>query len=581
MKKIVEITLNRVEQAMNPLFLPHNFLRSWFVVFFMLTSQLAFASNAELSSIRLGQTPDQTRVVFEIKNNHRFEVTRLNNPERLVVDFYKARNSVSFRNQFFQDPRLAGIRLSTNQERTRVVLDLRDNYQYRYFTLGKNGNRPERLVIDLTQPMMASKQPTTVVNVHAAQKAITPPIAPVVVKKQDSPPAKTPSPAAQVASVDVKSKPEPRVTAGKNPATETLLNSNKDFVQQKEFIIAIDPGHGGRDSGAIGPSGTYEKDVVLALSKRLKQEIDQQAGMRAVLTRDRDVFLNLQERVQIARQNNADIFISVHADAYPSTAPRGGSIYVLSNRGASSVMARKLAQRENASLGLVQLAGRDVDVATVLTDLTREANLRSSRKLGSTVLAQMDTSGLTLHKTSVQSAEFAVLRSIDMPSMLVEAAFISNPYEEKRLQDSDFQRAFAQSVTQGLVRFVEQTGHAPRWGETLYVNIDVRRGDTLSVLAETYGVTTRELMRLNNISNPNQLYVGRKLRVPVTDKMMVQYEKTYRVRAGDTLSGIALQNKVTVEDLMRVNKLRNPNQLFVGRELKIPVKQSLLTVAAR
>lgn len=558
---------------MNLLFSSHNFMRSWFLVCLMLTTQLVFASNAELSSIRLGQTPDQTRVVFEIKNNHRFEVIRLNNPERLVVDFYKARNSVSFRNQFFQDPRLAGIRLSTNQERTRVVLDLTGNYQYRYFTLGKNGNRPERLVIDLTQPMLASNQTTP-------QAKVAPAVA-VVVKKQDVPAEKFTPPSNQVASMDPKPNPEAKVTAVKNPATETLLNSNKDFVEQKEFIIAIDPGHGGRDSGAIGPGGTYEKDVVLALSKRLKQEIDQQPGMRAVLTRDRDVFLNLQERVQIARQNNADIFISVHADAYPSAAPRGGSIYVLSNRGASSVMAKKLAQRENASLGVVQLAGRDVDVATVLTDLTREANLRSSRKLGSTVLAQMDSSGLTLHKSSVQSAEFAVLRSIDMPSMLVEAAFISNPYEEKRLQDSDFHLAFAQSVTQGLVSFVEKTGHAPRWGETLYVNIDVRRGDTLSVLAETYGVTTRELMRLNNISNPNQLYVGRKVRVPVTEKMMVQYEKTYRVKAGDTLSGIALHNKVSVEDLMRVNNLRNPNQLFVGRELKIPVKQSLLTVAAR
>jgi N-acetylmuramoyl-L-alanine amidase len=549
----------------------------------MSVSQYAIASSAELTSIRLGQTPDQTRVVFEIKNNDRFVVSRLSNPERLVVDFYNARNSVSFRNQFFQDTRLSGIRLSTDNNRTRVVLDLRDAYQYRYFTLAKSGNRPERLVIDLTLPMLAQSQPTNsmpqpVVARQPSQRQaeLLQPLAADSVT-QSQPVVSTP--------VVVTQKPSPSLAlqskTAKHQATESTLNANRDFVASKEFIIAIDPGHGGRDVGAIGPTGVYEKDVVLALSKRLKQEIDAQPGMRAILTRDTDVYLNLGERVAIARQNNADIFISVHADAYPTGSPRGGSIYVLSNRGASSVMARKLAQRENAALGVVQLAGRDVDVATVLTDLTREANLRASRKLGSTVLAKMDSSGLALHKTSVQSAEFAVLRSIDMPSMLIEAAFISNPFEEKRLQDPRFHKDFAQSVTSGLRQFIEQTGHAPRWGETLYVNVDVRRGDTLSALALSYGVSTRELMRLNNMSNANQLYVGRKLRVPVTEKMMVQYEKIYKVQQGDTLSGIALQNKVSVEDLMEANNLRNPNQLFVGRELKIPVKQSLLTVAAR
>jgi N-acetylmuramoyl-L-alanine amidase len=544
----------------------NHLFRVLLAVFLLLTSQYAIASSAELSSIRLGQTPEQTRVVFEIKNNDRFEVHRLSNPERLVVDFYNARNSVSFRNQFFQDPRLSGIRLSTDKNRTRVVLDLRSNFQYRYFTLAKNGNRPERLVIDLTQPMLAEVQPALKPTPKSAPK-----VAPIVAVASSS----VPVPEAP------KSAPVQQVKTPKNKTTESLLDANRDFVNKKEFIIAIDPGHGGRDVGAIGPTGVYEKDIVLALSKRLKQEIDVQSGMRAILTRDTDIYLNLHERIEIARRSNADIFISVHADAYPSGSPRGGSIYVLSNQGASSVMARKLAQRENAALGVVQLAGRDVDVATVLTDLTREANLRASRKLGTTVLAKMESSGLALHKTSVQSAEFAVLRSIDMPSMLIEAAFISNPFEEKRLQDPRFHQDFVQSVTSGLSQFIEQTGHAPRWGETLYVNVDVRRGDTLSALALSYGVSTRELMRINNMSNANQLYVGRKLRVPVTEKMMVQYEKTYKVQRGDTLSGIALQNKVSVEDLMKANNLRNPNQLFVGRELKIPIKQSLLTVAAR
>ncbi|WP_044409040.1 N-acetylmuramoyl-L-alanine amidase [Thiomicrospira microaerophila] len=578
---------------MSPVFSFVHYFRILSVALLLLVGQYALASNAELSSIRLGQTPDQTRIVFEIKNNDRFEVQRLSNPERLVVDFYNARNTVSFRNQFFQDPRLAGIRLSTDQHRTRVVLDLRAAYQYRYFTLAKNGHRPERLVIDLTQPMLAQAQPgqAPVQGARTAQAAESAPKSQrsVVVTARAEPvapaapaPASSPAPVRELVQAKASAPASVMPTKSvKNKTTESMLDANRDFIADKSFIIAIDPGHGGRDVGAIGPTGVYEKDVVLALSKRLKQEIDAQPNMRAILTRDTDVYLNLQERIAIARRHNADIFISVHADAYSSSSPRGGSIYVLSNRGASSVMARKLAQRENAALGVVQLAGRDVDVATVLTDLTREANLRASRKLGSTVLAQMESNNLTLHKTTVQSAEFAVLRSIDMPSMLVEAAFISNPYEEKRLQDPVFHQTFAQSVTQGLATFIERTGHAPRWGETLYVNVDVRRGDTLSDIAQSYGVSMRELMRLNNMTNPNQLHVGRQLRVPVTEKMMVQYEKIYKVKPGDTLSAIALENKVSVKALMEANNLRNPNQLYVGRELKIPVKQSLLTVAAR
>lgn len=543
----------------------------------VLVSQVVIASTAELSSIRLGQTPDQTRVVFEVKNNQNYQVMRLSNPERIVVDFHKAQSKVSFRSQFFQDPRLAGIRLSTNQARTRVVLDLNDSFQFRYFTIDKTPSRPERLVIDLTQVQLATNSAPKPVSEKEAYNPV-PSKPEVFAEDLNTPQPVSPKPtsAPKVASSVVASVPK----VESNSATQSLLDANRDFATSKEFVVAIDPGHGGRDVGAIGPTGVYEKDVVLALSLRLKHEIDQRPGMRAVLTRERDVYLNLSERIEIARRHQADIFISVHADAYPSGSPRGGSVYVLSNRGASSIMARKLAQQENQALGAIQLAGRDMDVATVLTDLTREANLRASRNLGSTVLAQMQQNNMTLHKNTVQSAEFAVLRSIDMPSMLIEAAFISNPYEERRLQDSSFHTTFARSVTQGLSRFIEQTGHAPRWGETLYVNIDVQPGDTLSVLAQNYGVSARELMRLNNIRNPNQLYVGRKLRVPVTDKMMVQFEKSYIVKRGDTLSEIALKNKISVQELMRVNNLTNANQLFVGRELKIPVKQSLLTVAS-
>lgn len=525
-----------------------------------LSIQLPVLANTELSAIRLGQTPDQTRVVFEIKNNHKFEIFKLQNPDRVVVDFMQAENGLSFQRQRFHDKRIAGMRISSNASRTRVVLDLRDNFNYKYFTLAKNGSRPERLVIDLTQPLA---QPEIQLAQQEEPKAQT------VVEKTIEPVAK-PAP-----SVVAKNNVKPSENRNKaNQATENLLNNNRDFLSKKEYLVAIDAGHGGRDVGAIGPTGVHEKDVTLALAKQLKEVIDSQPGMRAILTRDRDVYLNLPERVKIAKAQKADIFISVHADAYNSAAPKGGSVYVLSSNGASSVMARTLAQQENAALGVLQLAGRDKDVAYVLSDLTREANIRSSRKLGQSVLNEMQRN-MKMHKHTIQSADFAVLKSIDMPSMLIEAAFISNPSEEKKLRDVRFQKTFAEAVTRGLRQFIEQTGHAPRWGEALYVNYKVRRGDTLSGLAQAYGTSSRELMNINNIQNANQLYIGRQLRMPVTDKLTVQYDVKYKVKRGDTLSEIASEHKVAVKELMKVNNIKNANQLYIGREIVVPVKQQV------
>lgn len=555
----------------------------WLRLIFMLllVAYPFWAKATELTGLRLGQTPDQTRIVFELSNQQGFEISRLTQPERLVVDFFGAKNGLSFQRRQFQDKRIARIRVSADASRTRVVLDLRQGYQFKYFTLAKNGTRPERLVIDLTQPMLAQNQsapmaPTKPAVVAPAASTVVKPSqvasvrAPELELKQTEP-AK-PSVVASNKVPPSKNKPQA------NQATEALLNQNQDFVTDKEFIVAIDAGHGGRDSGAVGPTGVKEKQVTLALAKQLKVIIDLQPGMRGVLTRDSDVYLGLRERVEIAKRAKADIFISIHADAYTSKAPRGGSVYVLSNRGASSVMAQTLAQSENESLGVVQLAGGDQDLAFVLSDLTREANLRASRKLGKTVIAEMQRH-IRMHKKQVQSANFAVLRSIDMPSMLIEAAFISNPYEEKQLRTDAFQRTFAQAVTNGLKAFIDKTGHQPRWGETLYVNHQVKPGDTLSVLAQSYGITTQELMRVNNIRNANQLYVGRKLRVPVTEKLTVQYDKKYTVQRGDTLSQIAQGHNVSQHELMQVNKIRNANQLFVGRELIIPIRQHVLAAA--
>ncbi|AHF01556.1 cell wall hydrolase [Thiomicrospira aerophila AL3] len=568
-------------------------LQALFTLLLLLTSQVAIA--AEVNSVRLGQTPDQTRVVFEMANTDVYRVMHLDNPPRIVIDFPGAQSNVSFRNQRFQDPRLSGIRMATDAQRTRVVLDLSAGYEYKHFVLAKTAQRPQRLVVDISERVRQVAPPLADTQIAQAPVVATPAAtvsqstpsqsSPATVVAKAPQPAPAPAPAASqtpaaaaapkpTAAQPVSSSPQPAVA---QPAVRNTLQQHNRM--SKEFVIAIDPGHGGNDVGAIGPSGLFEKDVVLAISKQLKAEIDRLPGMRAVLTRDRDVYVGLDERARIARRHQADLFVSVHADAYTSPQPRGGSVYVLSQRGASSAMARAIAERENEALGIVTLAGRDQDVAFVLSDLSRESSLQASRKLGSQVLAAMNGNGLHLHKSSVQAANFAVLRSIDMPSILVEAAFISNPEDERLLVNPRFQQQFARSLASGLQAFLQESGHKPNWGEPLFVRHQIQRGDNLSSIADTYGVSTRELMQLNGLRNPNQLVVGRTLRIPITDKMTVHYHRTYRVQSGDTLSRIAQRHGVSVNEIMQMNNLTNANQLRVGTELRIPIRQQLLAAS--
>jgi len=255
------------------------------------------------------------------------------------------------------------------------------------------------------------------------------------------------------------------------------------------------------------------------MAKSLKKIIDGQPGMHAVLTRDKDVFIPLSKRVKIAKEKNADLFISIHADAFNDHSVRGGSVYILSERGASSTMAKLLAKSENASLDEVSLNGLDDDVAFALSDLSREATVKESRKLAKTVLGEMQKK-VKMHKHSVQSAGFAVLKSIDMPSLLIETAFISNPHEARNLMSQKFQMKMAGAIVDGLAKYVDQNTKKTRWGETLYVQYKVQRGDTLSQIAANYAVTTQTLKKLNGIKNANSLYVGKKLKIPVSEKLV-------------------------------------------------------------
>ncbi|BBP43842.1 N-acetylmuramoyl-L-alanine amidase [Thiosulfativibrio zosterae] len=496
----------------------------------------AFASSqayaTSLEKIRVGQDPAYTRVVFEIKDNHSFEVQQLNNPSRLVVDFVKAKNKIAFDYKKLFDKRVKAIRVNDDSRRTRVVLDLRNDFDYRYFTLAKTKQGAERLVIDVKSSLVkpvAQPAPTVLANKPKVEQKPTPKPAPKVVASaavKEEQPVKAKSSDPVIAAAPKVTQPAPVVSIlpksslKETKATNELLNAGTPLIVKDEVVIAIDAGHGGKDVGAIGHSGkVFEKDITLEMALKLKKYIDRQPGLKAVLTRTEDEFIPLNQRVRIAHQKDADIFISLHADSFPTAEARGGSVYVLSTNGASSVMARLLAKSENASLHDIKLKGKESDVAFVLSDLSREANIRASRKLAKAVLGEMGDQ-IELHKETVQSAEFAVLKSIDMPSLLIETAFISNPVEEKKLTNDAYQSKMAQSIAKGVASFVSKNAREPRWGEVLYVQYRVKAGDTLSQIAANYDISTLELKKLNNIKNSNQLYIGLRLKIPLTESVV-------------------------------------------------------------
>ena len=295
------------------------------------------------------------------------------------------------------------------------------------------------------------------------------------------------------------------------PKKTTTANRTKT----KTLVIAIDPGHGGKDPGATGYAGTREKDVVLQISKRLVRLINAEKGMRAVMTRDSDKFLTLRGRIKKARDNKADIFISIHADAVDDRRVRGSSVYVLSKNGASSEAARFLAQSQNESgtIGGVKLKGKGKDVTKVLVDLQQAATIGASMKLANSVKKELSTLGKT--RKNVEHAGFAVLKSPDIPSILVETAFISNASEEKKLRSATHQQKLASSVFRGVKQYLKH--HAPKnavlASNTKQDKHTIKYGETLSEIAIQYSVSI-DSIRKTNALNSDRIRVGQKLIIP-------------------------------------------------------------------
>ena len=297
-----------------------------------------------------------------------------------------------------------------------------------------------------------------------------------------------------------------------SPAAKPVAVKTSTATPSRELVIAIDAGHGGKDPGAKGRRGTKEKTVVLAIARKLAELIKKEPGMRPVLIRDGDYFLGLRQRIDKARKHNADLFISIHADAFRDRRAHGSSVFVLSRRGASSEMARWIAAKENAAdlAGGVSLDDKDDMLTGVLLDLSQSATLAASHEVASNMLNGLKRLG-KMHKSTVQRAGFMVLKSPDIPSILVETAFISNPKEENKLRSTQHQARLAQAMLNGIRDYFDT--HPPPGTLRVARKHKVKQGDTLSDIAVAYQVSLNSLRGFNSLKS-DRLRVGDTLRIP-------------------------------------------------------------------
>jgi N-acetylmuramoyl-L-alanine amidase len=399
-------------------------LRAAWVLGAQLSLDLRFAHAASLLGVRFWPGPDYSRLTVEVDAPLRATERRVGEPPELIVDIEAlespARLQALLEKTLRPDALLQSLWIQARSGGvTRLRFTLAPGTNPQVFTLPPAGRYRHRLVVDLYPGQRVDPLQALLREHEQARRAANP--------------AATPA--------------ERSSAAGGSQPRRGRNRSDADPL----FVVAVDAGHGGEDPGAIGPGGTYEKDVVLAIARELRTLINAEPGMRAYMTRTGDYFVPLGARVQRARRVRADIFVSVHADAYPEPRPRGASVYVLSERGASSTTARWLASRENSSdeIGGVNLASRDREVRRVLLEMSTAAQIRESSLLASDVLNGLGRVG-HLHKPQVEQASFAVLRAPDMPSVLVETAFISNPVEERRLADPEHQRRIAAAILEGI-----------------------------------------------------------------------------------------------------------------------------------
>ena len=412
------------------------------------------AAETNIRDIRLSSHKGYIRLVFDLDKSVDHSIFTLNKPERIVLDLKNTKMNHGMVDRVGANSLIRSIRSGVRDGNDlRVVFDLQQEVKPRSFLLGPSGKSGHRLVLDLHN-----------------EKA-----------------------GAAVENRAVKKK------------------------QLRDVIIAIDAGHGGKDPGATGKKGTKEKTVTLQMAKRLEKQINQQKGMKAVLVRKNDRFMRLRERINKARDNHADMMISLHADSFPDPRARGSSIYALSVDGATSETAKLLAEKENAAdllFGDVNLAVEDEMVKEVLFDLSLTGTIESSLDIGDEILKQIKHVN-RVHKKQVQQAGFAVLKAPNIPSVLLETAFISNPREEKNLKSSAHQKKVANAVSKGVANYFARKAPPGTWLSASAAEYKVKSGDTLGSIAQKYK-TSVENLRARNAMHTSNLNAGQVLKIPVS-----------------------------------------------------------------
>jgi len=483
-------------------------------------------SAANVEEVRLWRAPDHTRLVFDLSGEVEYKLFTLSNPDRVVVDIERSSLGGNLSELDFDESPISGMRSAIRDGDTlRMVIDLTVAVEPRSFTLAPNSEKGDRLVVDLYDE----------------------------------------SPTADVAR-----------------NTNTIPSNSSSAPRSDErrnIIVAISAGHGGEDPGGIGYDGKLrEKNITLKIARALFDQLERMPGYTPIMIRDGDYYVELQRRSEIAREKRADLFVAVHTDWYRTSRARGLTIYALSGDRADRENSRRVAQKENnADLlggvgGDLDLSSWDDDVALTLVSLQMAWSMEQSLIAGTRVLESLD--GVTrLRRDKVQQASLEVLKSPDIPSMLIETGYLTNPDEARRLNTAAFQQKLARGIAQGvmdyfydappqgtLVAWQKENGIVPMPG-----SYRVKRGDSLSVIAQRYNVSLAALKSANSLSS-NTIRVGQELSIPGVG---TAEPEQHTIRSGETLSEIAQRYQVSLGSLRQANNISN-DRILVGQVLKIP-----------